>query len=169
MSTRGGNAKLYYETTGKGVPVLLVMGLGMPASGWWRAIPMLSERLRVIAFDNRGSGCSNRPPVRTSPSSWPPTSSPVIDAADVERAHVYGISMGGIQTPHPATISRAHLGGHRLAAALRARSGRVRGAARCRPGARRRRTALGDLRAHFRPARERGRDRAACKRAATRA
>ena len=53
--------KLYYERTGAGAPVLLVMGLGMNATGWWRTIPVLAEGLEVIAFDNRGAGRSDVP------------------------------------------------------------------------------------------------------------
>ena len=57
-----GDTELYWESTGAGAPVLLVMGLGMNATGWWRTVPVLAERFRVLAFDNRGVGRSARPP-----------------------------------------------------------------------------------------------------------
>ena len=58
-------AELYYETAGTGEPALLMMGLGMAATGWWRTIPVLAESMRVIAFDNRGVGRSDQRTVRT--------------------------------------------------------------------------------------------------------
>ncbi|MBA2428569.1 MAG: alpha/beta hydrolase, partial [Thermoleophilaceae bacterium] len=41
-TTRSGDAELYWESTGAGAPVLLVMGLGVSATGWWRTIPVLA-------------------------------------------------------------------------------------------------------------------------------
>ena len=58
---RSGDVELYYESTGDGPPVLLVMGLGMNATGWWRTVPVLAESFRVLAFDNRGMGRSSAP------------------------------------------------------------------------------------------------------------
>ena len=45
-------AELYYETAGTGEPVLLIMGLGMASTGWWRTIPVVADRFRVLSFDN---------------------------------------------------------------------------------------------------------------------
>lgn len=39
-----------------GTPLLLVMGLAYPAAMWWRLIPALAERHRVLRLDNRGAG-----------------------------------------------------------------------------------------------------------------
>jgi len=53
-----GRTSLYWESTGEGEPVLLIMGLGLSGGAWWRTVPVLSRRLRVITFDNRGVGRS---------------------------------------------------------------------------------------------------------------
>ena len=90
------NVRIHYESTGSGPPVLLVMGLGLPAAAWWRTVPVLAESLRVIAFDNRGSGRSDGPPGRYSIAGMAVDAVAVLDAAGIERAHVYGISMGGM-------------------------------------------------------------------------
>lgn len=87
---------LYWETAGSGEPVLLVMGLGMPATGWWRTIPVLAKRFRVIAFDNRGSGRSGRPRGPYTLAQLVGDALAVLDAAGEETAHVYGISLGGM-------------------------------------------------------------------------
>jgi pimeloyl-ACP methyl ester carboxylesterase len=87
---------LYWEDAGSGEAVLLVMGLGMPATGWWRTIPVLASRFRVIAFDNRGCGRSGRPRGPYSPAQLADDALAVLDAAAEESAHVYGISLGGM-------------------------------------------------------------------------
>ena len=47
MFAQSGDAQLYWESTGSGEPVLLVMGLGIAATGWWRTVPVLAEGMRV--------------------------------------------------------------------------------------------------------------------------
>jgi len=89
-------ADLYYESNGSGEPVLLVMGLGMAATGWWRTVEVLAEEFRVIAFDNRGSGRSDAPNGPYSIAGLAADAAAVLDAAGEESAHVYGISLGGM-------------------------------------------------------------------------
>jgi pimeloyl-ACP methyl ester carboxylesterase len=115
-TARSGDISLYYESTGAGAPVLLVMGLGMNATGWWRTVPVLAHAgLRVLAFDNRGVGRSDRPPGPYTAAAMADDAVAVLDAADVERAHVYGISLGGmiaqeIALRHPQRVERLVLG-----------------------------------------------------------
>ena len=59
--TRVNGINLYYEVHGKGEPLLLIMGLGANATGWWAQLPSFSREYRVIAFDNRGAGRSDKP------------------------------------------------------------------------------------------------------------
>ena len=53
--------EIYYEVHGEGPPLLLIMGLGANATAWWKQVPAFSEHYRVIAFDNRGAGRSEKP------------------------------------------------------------------------------------------------------------
>jgi 3-oxoadipate enol-lactonase len=87
---------LYYERAGAGPPMLLVMGLGMNATGWWRTIPILARDFTVLSFDNRGVGRSGRPPGPYSIAQMADDAVAVLDAAGVEAAHVYGVSLGGM-------------------------------------------------------------------------
>jgi pimeloyl-ACP methyl ester carboxylesterase len=96
MLASSANAELYYEVTGTGDPVLLVMGLGMAATGWWRTIPVLATRFRVIAFDNRGAGRSDCTPGPYKLTQLADDAVAVLDAAGEGSAHVYGISLGGM-------------------------------------------------------------------------
>jgi 3-oxoadipate enol-lactonase len=113
---RNGTVSLHYEDTGVGAPVLLVMGLGMNATGWWRTVPVLAAAgLRVLTFDNRGVGRSDRPPGPYTTSVMADDAIAVLDATAVPRAHVYGISLGGmiaqeIALRHPDRITRLVLG-----------------------------------------------------------
>jgi 3-oxoadipate enol-lactonase len=87
---------LHWESTGTGDPVLMIMGLGLSGGAWWRTVPVLSRSLRVITFDNRGVGRSRaRIPSYTTEAMADDAVS-VLDAAGVERAHVYGFSLGGM-------------------------------------------------------------------------
>jgi 3-oxoadipate enol-lactonase len=113
----GFRAKLHVEDTGgPGPPVLLVMGLGMNATGWWRTVPVLTDAgLRVIAFDNRGVGRSERAPGPYTVAEMADDAASVLDAVGVERAHVYGISLGGmiaqeIALRHPGRVHALVLG-----------------------------------------------------------
>ncbi|MEA2428035.1 MAG: hypothetical protein QOF37_1663 [Thermoleophilaceae bacterium] len=110
-----GSAELWWESTGDGMPVLLVMGLGMNATGWWRTQKALSGSFRTIAFDNRGVGRSSRPPGPYSVAQMADDAIAVLDAAGAERAHVYGISLGGmiaqeIALRHPGRVHGLVLG-----------------------------------------------------------
>ncbi len=108
---RSGDVELYYESTGDGPPVLLVMGLGMNATGWWRTVPVLAESFRVLAFDNRGMGRSSAPEGEYAMADLADDAIAVLDAAGEDSAHVYGISLGGmiaqvVALRHPERVRR---------------------------------------------------------------
>ncbi len=95
---------LNYETTGSGDPLLLVMGLGGTLSGWHYQVPMLSQHFQVIAFDNRGVGQSSAPEDLSTYSMTQLAADAValLDHLGIERAHVFGVSMGGMIAQHIA-------------------------------------------------------------------
>jgi pimeloyl-ACP methyl ester carboxylesterase len=87
---------LHFESTGEGPAVLLIMGLGLPGDAWWRTVPVLARSLQVVTFDNRGCGRSERPAGPLTLAGMAADAVSVLDAAGITRAHVYGISMGGM-------------------------------------------------------------------------
>lgn len=89
-------AKIYWDEQGQGTPVLMIMGLGAASALWWRTRPALAARYRTIAYDNRGVGQSDVPPGPYPIPVMAADGAAVLDAAGVERAHIFGLSMGGM-------------------------------------------------------------------------
>jgi pimeloyl-ACP methyl ester carboxylesterase len=87
---------LHWDTTGSGPPVLLIMGLGLSGGAWWRTVPVLARSSAVMTFDNRGVGRSRALVHAYSTEAMADDACRVLDAAGVEHAHVYGISLGGM-------------------------------------------------------------------------
>jgi len=87
---------IYYEEHGSGEPLLLIMGWGGNAATWAPQLPGLSERYRVITFDNRGAGRTSAPDGPYSTQQMAADTIALLDALDVPRVHVFGISMGGM-------------------------------------------------------------------------
>jgi pimeloyl-ACP methyl ester carboxylesterase len=121
--TRDGRAELHWESEGNGVPLLLIAGLALGGSSWWRTVPALANRFRVLTYDHRGLG---RSPSRTqthSTTQMAEDAVAVLDAAGVEDAHIYGFSLGGLVAQQVAlrapgrvrslVIGATHPGGRR--------------------------------------------------------
>jgi pimeloyl-ACP methyl ester carboxylesterase len=74
----------------------MIMGLGLSGGAWWRTVPMLARSLRVITFDNRGVGRSESRFHSYTTEAMADDAVSVLSAAGIERAHVYGFSLGGM-------------------------------------------------------------------------
>ncbi len=86
---------LYYETNGEGHPLLLISGVGYGAWFWHKIVPGLAERYRVITFDNRGAGQSDKPAGPYSVPMMAADTAGLLDALDVKGAYIVGHSLGG--------------------------------------------------------------------------
>jgi 3-oxoadipate enol-lactonase len=76
----------------------MIQGLGADKHGWdMQRIP-LALQYRVIAFDNRGAGRSDKPFSEYSLEQMADDAIAVLDAAGADRAHIVGASMGGALT-----------------------------------------------------------------------
>jgi 3-oxoadipate enol-lactonase len=89
-------AKIYWDEQGRGEPVLLIMGLAYPSQMWYRTRPLLASRYRTLVLDNRGIGRSDVPQGPYPIALMASDAAEVLDAACVESAHVFGVSMGGM-------------------------------------------------------------------------
>jgi pimeloyl-ACP methyl ester carboxylesterase len=96
------SVRLYYEEAGTGTPIVFVHAFVGDQLSWEPQVRYFSRRYRCIAFNARG---------------WPPSDVPddvasysqaracddirsVLDALQIDRAHIVGLSMGGFATLH---------------------------------------------------------------------
>lgn len=107
---------VYYETHGQsGPPLLLCNGIGFASWSWWRQVPELSRSFQVIVFDNRGSGGSPWNGKAFTMRDLADDAASLLDRLNVEKAHVFGISMGGFVAQefalsHPQRLLKLALG-----------------------------------------------------------
>ena len=90
--------RIHYEVTGKpgATPILMIQGLGASKNAWNLQRIAMATRFRIISFDNRGAGRSDKPTVPFTLEQMAEDAIAVLDAAGVETAHVVGASMGGV-------------------------------------------------------------------------
>jgi 3-oxoadipate enol-lactonase len=94
----GDGTVIYYETWGRGEPLLLVSGLATDLRIWACQRLAFGRRFRCIALDNRGSGRSGKPEGPYTLEQMAADAVAVLDAEGVGRAHVVGHSMGSYIT-----------------------------------------------------------------------
>jgi 3-oxoadipate enol-lactonase len=108
--------ELHYERSGEGEPLLLIQGMSANHLAWGRPFSSLLERsFDVVAFDNRGMGLSRRVSEAFSIAEMAADTLALLDALEIERAHVLGISMGGmiaqeLALAHPGRLRSLTLG-----------------------------------------------------------
>ncbi|MGX1886570.1 alpha/beta fold hydrolase [Streptomyces sp. NPDC055287] len=86
--------RIWTESRGQGPDVLLIAGLSDPAEAWQEQLDGLSDRYRVIAFDNRGSGRTPLPDGPLSVAMMADDAAELLRGLRVDRAHVAGFSGG---------------------------------------------------------------------------
>ena len=91
-------ARIHYEVSGKadGTPVVMIQGLGVDARGWALQRPRFGRNHRVLTFDNRGVGETDRPDGAYDLEVMAADVVACMDAAGIDRAHIMGASMGGV-------------------------------------------------------------------------
>ncbi|CAJ1001563.1 pimeloyl-ACP methyl ester carboxylesterase [Brevibacillus aydinogluensis] len=85
--------RFYYEAQGTGEPLLLIHGLNLDTRMWERQAAVFAQFYRVIRFDLRGMG---RTPIGEGPYTVYGDTRAVLEGLGVERAHVVGLSFGGM-------------------------------------------------------------------------
>jgi pimeloyl-ACP methyl ester carboxylesterase len=106
--------ELHYTEAGAGDPLLLIMGFGGDHLAWAFQVPAFSARYRVISFDNRGAGQSSVPDQPYTTRLMADDAIGLLDALGIERAHVLGVSMGGmiaqeVALQHPGRVRSLQL------------------------------------------------------------
>ncbi|HEY2748385.1 MAG TPA: alpha/beta fold hydrolase [Polyangia bacterium] len=97
MTATPDGVKLHYERHGdSGDPLLLIMGLGGPLEFWEFQTPVFARTHRVCVYDNRGVGRSDKPAGPYDVRTLAGDAVAVMEACGFIRAHVLGLSMGGM-------------------------------------------------------------------------
>lgn len=87
---------LYYELYGEGDPLVLVAGTGISLAPWRVfQVPEFSKYYRVLIYDHRGLGRSDKPDLPYSTRLFAQDCAGLMDTLGIERAHIMGHSMGG--------------------------------------------------------------------------
>jgi len=113
---RIGDLNIHYQVRGLGDPLLLIMGYRGSGYMWGEElIAPLSRYFRVITFDNRGTGKSDKPNAVYTIPMMADDAAGVLQHLDIERAHVFGVSMGGmiaqeLALHYPKRVNRLILG-----------------------------------------------------------
>ena len=94
---RANGLDLAYRIDGDGSETLvLVNGLADPKESWEAQIPAFSERYRVLSYDNRGVGETPTTPGPYTTAQMADDLAGLVDALELERFHLVGVSMGGM-------------------------------------------------------------------------
>jgi non-heme chloroperoxidase len=93
--------QIYYEDHGTGDPVVLVHGWPMNLTQWEKQVPVLLDAgFRVITYDRRGFGRSDRPATGYDYSTLSDDLDGLLDHLDLQKATLVGFSMGGGEVAH---------------------------------------------------------------------
>lgn len=89
--------KVYYEVHGSGPPVLLSHGYSATSQMWKAQAEALADRYQLIAWDMRGHGETDSPESQDEYSERNTVAdmAAILDAANVDRAVIGGLSLGG--------------------------------------------------------------------------
>jgi pimeloyl-ACP methyl ester carboxylesterase/predicted glycosyltransferase len=108
--------KIFYEIFGSGEPTVLLLPTWslLHSRHWKMQVPYLARHCRVVTFDGRGNGRSDRP---TTPEAYAETefmadAITVMDATHTERAVIAGFSLGAqrallLAANHPERVEAA--------------------------------------------------------------
>src|SRR2546429_4027074 len=93
---------LFYEDVGEGIPLVFVHEFAGEARSWHLQVRFFARRYRTIAFNARGFPPSDVPedPKAYSQDLAVEDIRGMLDALDIKKAHICGLSMGGYATLH---------------------------------------------------------------------
>ena len=95
-SVNVGNINIYYEVHGKGEPLVMICGASATTEAYSMLVPFYSKNHQVILFDNRGTGRTDAPDIPYSIDMMATDLAGLLDFLEIQSAHIYGQSMGGM-------------------------------------------------------------------------
>lgn len=112
--------KIWYDVVGTGGPLVLIGGSSLISNQWEFMLPILKDHFKVILYDQRGAGRSDRPESGITVDQWADDLKLVLDDLGIERTHIFGTSNGSFivirfAAKYPQkTGAIAHYGMHKL-------------------------------------------------------
>ncbi len=91
-----------FEEWGDGPPLILAHGGGADRGMWRGLAPLLADRFRVIAYDQRDSGGTVNPATPYTMAHLGRDLGDLVEALGFRRAHVFGTSFGGLVAQNAA-------------------------------------------------------------------
>ncbi len=90
------SVQIFYQDMGSGYPLLMLHGLGSSGDDWWFQLPAFTPHFRLIRPNLRGHKQSS--PIREPVSVYELAAdvAQLLDALHIERAHILGLSLGGL-------------------------------------------------------------------------
>ena len=95
-TVKANDINIYYEIHGEGEVLLMIQGYGQYSAHWTTVIPAFSKAYRVIIFDNRGTGRSDKPEPPYTMKMMAADAKGLLDAIGIDKANIFGVSMGGM-------------------------------------------------------------------------
>ncbi|QZZ20962.1 alpha/beta fold hydrolase [Leptothermofonsia sichuanensis E412] len=98
---RVGDLNVNYQIQGTGEPLLLIIGLSFSLLDWGTVLPdLLAQHYKVILFDNRDAGETSRSPHPYTIAQMADDAANLLDVLGESKAHIFGVSMGGMIAQH---------------------------------------------------------------------
>ena len=106
--------EIYYEEAGQGHPLVFISGLNGVGRYWTPQVPVFSAHYRVVTYDQRGTGASDRLQREFSVDQMAAETVGLMDVLKIGRAHIVGMSTGGaigqiLAIDHPQRVARLAL------------------------------------------------------------
>jgi len=100
---QAGDIRIYYEIAGAGEPLLFINGTGADLRFRPNAFDgPLGKNFQVLGYDQRGLGRTDKPDRPYSMQDYADDAAALMDALGWARAHVMGVSFGGMVAQHLA-------------------------------------------------------------------
>jgi pimeloyl-ACP methyl ester carboxylesterase len=112
--------KIWYDIVGEGDPLVLIGGSSLVSNQWEFILPILKDHFKVILYDQRGAGRSDRPTARITVEHWADDLKLILDDQAIAKAHIFGTSNGSFivirfAAKYPErTAAIAHYGMYKL-------------------------------------------------------
>ena len=96
LSVEINGLRIAYQRMGDGPAVILLHGFTQDSRVWAPQLADLSDRFTLVAWDAPGAGQSDDPPSTYGIGDWADALAGLLEAENIRRAHIVGLSWGGL-------------------------------------------------------------------------